>query len=79
MSRIKDRVASGGYDVPAVDVKRRFRRSTYNFLKFYRPLLYHWYLFDNSTSAHSLVAKEKDGKLLVVNDELFTKILKATE
>lgn len=79
LGRIKDRVAGGGHDVPAADVKRRFRRSTYNFLKFYRPLLDSWYLFDNSTSAHSLVAKEKDGKLSVMNTELFAKILKAGE
>ncbi|MBI2095395.1 MAG: zeta toxin family protein [Candidatus Omnitrophica bacterium] len=79
LGRIKDRVAGGGHDVPAVDVRRRFHRSSYNFLKFYRPLLDSWYLFDNSTAAHCLVAKEKGGKLSVTNAELFMKISKAVE
>lgn len=79
LGRIKDRVASGGHDVPAIDVKRRFRRSAFNFLNFYRSLLDSWYLFDNSTAAHSLVAKEKDGKLSIMDTDLFTKILKVVE
>lgn len=79
LGRIKDRVSSGGHDVPALDVRRRFRRSSRNFFKFYRPLVDSWYLFDNSSSAHSLVAKEKDGKLFVMSSGLFTKILKAAE
>jgi len=38
LSRIKDRVSEGGHDVPEVDVRRRFDRSTRNFLVLYRPL-----------------------------------------
>ena len=55
LERIKDRVASGGHDVPAIDVRRRFRRSINNFLKIYEPFLDAWMLFDNSGEKHSLV------------------------
>ena len=48
LERIKERVASGGHDVPAADVRRRFRRSVDNFFKVYESHLDSWMLFDNS-------------------------------
>lgn len=74
IERIKDRVASGGHDVEDVDVRRRFKRSTYNLFKLYRPLLDSWYLFDNSTEIPRLIAKEREGHLTIIDEELFTRI-----
>lgn len=74
LSRIKDRVASGGHDVPAIDVKRRFHRGLYNFFKYYKPLTDTWLLFNNADIAPRLIAQEKDGKTEVVDRELFEKI-----
>ena len=79
LSRIKDRVAEGGHDVPAQDVRRRFGRSIYNFFKLYKPLLHSWMLFDNSESKPKLIAEEKDGKLNIVDKDLFNRIIKAGE
>lgn len=76
LARIKERVADGGHDVPAYDVRRRFYRGFYNFFKLYRPLLNSWILFDNSSSVPSLIAEEKEGKLIVVNKFLFEESLK---
>jgi len=76
LSRIKDRVAEGGHNVPQQDVRRRFGRSIYNFFKFYRPLLHLWMLFDNSESKPKLIAEEKDKKLNVIDKNLFNIILK---
>lgn len=76
VARIKRRVTEGGHDVPVTDVRRRFRRSVANFFKVYRPLLDSWTLFDNSTTRPSLIAEEKDGKLTVVDAELFAEIHK---
>ena len=76
IGRIKDRIASGGHDVPAQDVKRRFYRGTYNLFKYYKPLLNSWLLFDNSDSVPRLIAEEKDGEITVRNKELFENILK---
>ena len=74
LERIKDRVASGGHNVPAVDVRRRFRRSVENFFKIYEPHLDSWIFFDNSGEIPSLVAEKNNGKLLVKNNQLFSKI-----
>ena len=72
--RIKDRVAEGGHDVPAADVRRRFTRSVSNFFDTYRSLTDTWMLFDNSGPAPVLAAKGDNGTVIVENGELFEKI-----
>jgi len=74
IARIKDRVAEGGHHVPHQDVKRRFTRSICNFFKLYQPLLDSWMLFDNAGSVPKLIAKTKNGHIIVSNQELFEKI-----
>lgn len=76
LGRIKDRVAGGGHDVPAVDVKRRFNRGIYNFFKYYKPLSDTWLLFNNADAIPRLIAKEKDGKTDVIDKEMYEKIIK---
>jgi predicted ABC-type ATPase len=74
IARIKDRVAEGGHNVPAQDVRRRFKRSVCNFFKLYQPLLDSWVLFNNAGSVPALIAKEKNDQISVINQELFDKI-----
>ena len=76
LERIKERVASGGHDVPAADVRRRFRRSVDNFFKVYESYLDSWMLFDNSEETPRLVAEKASGKLSIKDTELFSKISK---
>jgi predicted ABC-type ATPase len=76
LSRIKDRVAAGGHNVPAVDVRRRFHRGLYNFLTYYKQLSDTWLLFNNADAVPQLIAREKNGKTEVINKDLFEKILK---
>jgi len=75
LQRIKDRVAEGGHDVPALDVKRRFARSVRNFVQLYRPLLDSWMLFDNSGRIPKLIAEEKNRSANIIDGELFEKII----
>ncbi len=79
LQRIKDRVAEGGHDVPAEDVKRRFIRSIHNFIQLYRPLLDSWMLFDNSGPVPRLIAEEKNGGENIIDKDLFGKIIKCKE
>ena len=76
--RIKDRVAEGGYDIPAVDVRRRFNRSIFNFFTYYRPLLDTWLLFNNADIIPRLIAQEKNGKPEIIDKNLFQQIIKIT-
>ena len=74
IARIKDRVAEGGHNVPAEDVRRRFARGVHNFFALYEPLLDSWMLFDNSKVKPILIAKRRNSHREVVNEELFARI-----
>lgn len=76
IARIKERVAEGGHNVPTQDVKRRFYRSIHNLFKLYKPLLNSWILFDNSSATPNIISEEKEGKLTIIDQHLFDKILK---
>jgi predicted ABC-type ATPase len=76
ISRIKTRVARGGHNVPAEDVIRRFRRSVSNFFKLYQPLLDSWSLLNNTGPIPILIAEKKNGKIAVVNEDLYDRIVK---
>ncbi len=79
LARIRERVSKGGHNVPAADVRRRFRRTVENFTGPYRPLLDSWMIFDNSTERPSLIASQKDGKLSIEQPGLFRSIFKEQE
>jgi predicted ABC-type ATPase len=72
--RIQDRVADGGHDVPAVDVRRRFRRSLENFVKLYQPILDSWMLFNNTRGIPQLIAKKKKSHIEIIDKTIFRKI-----
>jgi len=74
--RIKDRVVSGGHDVPVIDVKRRFYRGLYNFFKLYRPLADTWILFNNEDITYRLIARGITRKTDIIDGYLFEKIIK---
>ena len=79
LERIKERVSEGGHDIPAQDVRRRFNRSITNFLKLYQPLLDSWIIFNNAGVIPALIAKSKDGNLVVSDEHLFDRIFKNGE
>jgi predicted ABC-type ATPase len=78
LSRIKDRVAQGGHDVPVPDVIRRFNRSIRNFFKFYLPLADSWMLFNNQGPSPILIAERKNGKITIIDENLYEDIVKGS-
>lgn len=76
IARIKDRVAQGGHNVPAEDVRRRFGRGIRNFLGLYEKLFDTWMLFDNSGPAPVLIAERKNENRKIFHKELFEKVQK---
>jgi predicted ABC-type ATPase len=74
VARIKDRVAEGGHNVPAQDVKRRFHRSISNFFNLYEPIVDSWIFFNNAGTAPILIAKRNNGQTGIIDRELFQKI-----
>lgn len=78
IARIKDRVAEGGHNVPAEDVRRRFGRGINNFFQLYESIFDSWMLFDNSKAKPELIAKRRNDHIEVLNDNLFKTIQKST-
>ena len=72
--RVRERVRKGGHDVPADDIRRRFRRNLANLNRHYLPLADAWAIFDNSGGRPGLVAEFGGGKLKVVNSEILRKV-----
>ena len=75
LTRIADRVKSGGHDIPTDIVHRRFRRSLQNFFHLYEPLMDSWTMFDNSGSLPRAVASKERGRLRVADRPLYEAIL----
>jgi predicted ABC-type ATPase len=73
--RIRHRVEEGGHNVPARDVRRRYRRTLVNLLSLYRPLLDTLRVFDNSTKVPRLVFEDQSGKTAVYDAKLHQQIL----
>lgn len=77
ISRIKNRVAQGGHDVPTQDVLRRFDRSISNFFRLYQPFLDSWILFNNAGPVPILIAEKKNAKITIVDESLYNDIVKS--
>lgn len=77
LARIKERVAEGGHNVPVKDVRRRFDKSLYNFLNYYRLFADYWSILDNSAIVPRLIVRgETDTINEIVNQDIYTKLLK---
>ena len=57
LQRIASRVKQGGHNVPAADVRRRFKRGWENFQRVYKPLADSWAVYDNSGQSPKLIEK----------------------
>ena len=77
ISRIKNRVAQGGHDVPTKDVLRRFDRSISNFFRLYQPFLDSWILLNNAGAVPILIAEKKNAKIKIVDESLYNYIVKS--
>ncbi len=73
--RVKQRVKEGGHHVPAVDIKRRFKRSWKNFITLYAPLAHSWILFDNSSLKPIEVTKFDQAKIEILNKPLYQQLM----
>jgi predicted ABC-type ATPase len=57
LARVRERVRSGGHEVPAPVVRRRYVGGLRNFFTIYQHIADRWQLFDNSdASAYRLIA-----------------------
>jgi predicted ABC-type ATPase len=79
LRRIRQRVTKGGHDVPAADVKRRFRPSLENFFRLYLPLAEKALLFDGSTRPPKLVAEIQKERQIIRDAKTYEHIKQAIQ
>ena len=72
--RIRDRVESGGHNVPERDVRRRFGRTLGNLFTLYRPMLDTLHFFDNSSDTPRLIFKDESGQTTVGEAALYEQL-----
>ena len=63
------RVAAGGHDVPATDVRRRYGRSLQQFLRRYRLLADDWLVVFNGEAGYVTVAEGAGAQTVAVLDD----------
>ena len=76
LTRVRGRVLAGGHDIPESVVRRRFGRSVHNFFAYYRQMADSWMVFDNSGGGPAVVAFQKQGKTLIMNEEIYAALIK---
>jgi len=77
--RIRDRVESGGHNVPERDVRRRFGRTLGNLFTLYRPLLDTLHFFDNSSDTPRLIFKDESGHTTTGDAALYEQLRRKFE
>ena len=72
--RVQERVLSGGHDVPASVVLRRYARGLRNFWTIYQPLADVWSVYDNSgfPEPTSIASGARDRPLEILREEAWT-------
>ena len=79
LARIKERVANGGHDIPAQDVRRRFGKIFSNFLNYYQPLADYWSIIDNSVIPPKPIARGENIRIEVYDQDLYKLIFKGKD
>ena len=49
VQRVRQRVLTGGHDIPVETIQRRYAKGVKNFFSLYQPLADEWGVYDNST------------------------------
>ena len=70
-SRVRERVARGGHNIPSAVIQRRFSRSLRNFFSEYRSLADRWILFNNSGRVPSMLASGRGKSIDILNKKLY--------
>lgn len=76
LSRIDERVARGGHDVPEPVIRRRFERCIRNFLIHYRPLADSWTLFENSGAAPREIAFNRGDRTVILREDVYGDLMR---
>lgn len=67
--RVASRVASGGHDIPADVIHRRYWLGLQNLFDIFAPIVDYWSMYDNSDNLRTIVERG-----IVINNDLLSQI-----
>lgn len=71
ISRVRERVRTGGHAIPEPTIRRRYQAGLNNFFNLYRSITDSWQLYDNSAAGQlSLIASEIKGSAVVIQKKV---------
>ena len=77
-SRVRERVANGGHNIPNDAIYRRYPRVMYNFINLYIPLCDKVICYDNSTPDYVLVFEQDENGQRISNNDIYEKIIRCS-
>ena len=75
--RVRQRVESGGHDIPDEAIIRRYRRTVSNFLTVFAPLCDEVFCYDNSDLEPFLVFADQKGERKVLDEVRYRTVLES--
>ena len=79
IQRVRDRVESGGHNIPEDVLRRRYITGLNYLFNIYLPLCDNWMIADNSRSPFTLVAESNSKRTTIIDAEKFKKIKKIAD
>ncbi|HZS09264.1 MAG TPA: zeta toxin family protein [Blastocatellia bacterium] len=81
VERVKERVASGGHDIPKEIIRRRYKKGIRNFFTLYQLIAETWGVYDNSEAGEPvLIAKGKlKTQQIILQADRWTQFIEAAK
>ena len=80
IARVRQRVASGGHNIPEETIIRRYYRGQINLIQSYLPLCQSWIIYDNSTFPSQLIAEKGiNQNSIIYNFQTYQQILNSND
>lgn len=76
-ARVRQRVESGGHDIPADAIARRYSRTVSNLLHVFIPLCDEVLCYDNSSPVPALAFEQRAGELIVWDQSRYEAVLES--
>lgn len=77
--RVRQRVQTGGHDIPDEAIYRRYPRIMYNFINTYIPLLDTVYCYNNSNPEPELILEQDANGHNIINRKIYQRILRCAD
>ena len=79
IQRVAQRVSEGGHGVAETVIRRRFRKGIRNLVNLYMPVCDSIYVWNTTLTPTRQIARQVNGHLQVLDNEMWNKILKYNE